>query len=476
MSNNSIRFLFRGAQIELDLEKDQIAPTTTVLRYLRGTGCSTGTKEGCAEGDCGACTVVIAEPDESGVLCYKAVDSCLVFLPMLHGKQLITVEDLESADQPHPVQQAMVECNGTQCGYCTPGFVMSLLALSKQENPPDKKQLEDALTGNLCRCTGYRPILDAAMRCTSSPPPDVFSEKEAETLQQLNGLDNASSLSIRVDDQQYFRPSRLQDALALLGTTPGLIPFSGATDLALRVTKRHERLTPLLDLSAIAELRQLEIGDELVTIGAGVPLETIRLKLRALLPALTDMLDVFGSRQIRTLATLGGNLGSASPIGDMLPVLMAYDAKIVLQDREQSREVPIEAFITGYRTTLRRPDELIIQVRIPIPRPDSIIRSFKVSKRKDLDISTVSTAIRMTLKEGIIHDAVIAYGGMAAKTERATETETFLIGKQWNRTAAEAAAQLVRRQFHPISDARSGADFRRIAAGNLILKFWSETQ
>lgn len=475
MSNNTIRFLFRGQEVELDLEKNQISPTTTVLRYLRESGCSTGTKEGCAEGDCGACTVVVAETDDSGTLLYKAVDSCLMFLPMLHGKQLITVEDLESDGEPHAVQRAMVECNGTQCGYCTPGFVMSLFALSKQNSRPEQKELEDALTGNLCRCTGYRPILDAAKRCVDSSHPDHFSKKSREITERLSGLDVTTALSISVVDQHYHKPTGLEEALSLLAENPRLIPFSGATDLALRVTKKHERLSPLLDLSGIKELHRLEMGHDFVHIGSGVPLETLRIKLRNLLPALTDMLDVFGSRQIRTLATLGGNLGSASPIGDMLPVLMAYGAHLVLTNNNTTREVPMREFITGYRATVRKPDELIVQISIPIPPSDTIIKAYKVSKRKDLDISTVSAAMRLTQSEGIIRDVVIAYGGMAEKTARATDAESYLMGKPWGRTTAEEAAERVRRQFNPISDARSGAEFRRIVAGNLLLKFWNET-
>lgn len=476
MSSTPIRFIFRDKEVALDLEQKRIAPTTTVLQYLRGTGCSTGTKEGCAEGDCGACTVVLAEPDHTGTMNYKAVDSCLVFLPMLHGKQLITVEDLASEGNLHPVQAAMVECNGTQCGYCTPGFVMSLLALSKQGKRPDQTEITDALTGNLCRCTGYRPILEAANRCVPEAVPDTLTQKESATAERLRALQINASLSIDAEHQQYFRPTRLEEALELTATVPGLIPFAGATDLALRVTKRHEKLTPLLDLSAIKELQRLDSDNGVVRIGSGVPLETLRRELRTTLPALTDILDVFGSRQIRTLATLGGNLGSASPIGDLLPVLMAYGARIVLQSTGTVREVPMADFITGYRATVRRPDELIVEIGIPVPTPGRVIKAYKVSKRKDLDIATVSAAIGLTLTGGIISNAVIAFGGMAAKTERATGAENHLIGKQWNRATAEAAAELVRLQFNPISDARSGAEFRKIAAGNLLLKFWSDTQ
>ncbi|MFM1745387.1 MAG: hypothetical protein RLZZ630_1324 [Bacteroidota bacterium] len=476
MSSNQLQFLFRGKLVSLDLENKGIPPTTTVLRFLRESGLSNGTKEGCAEGDCGACTVVVAEPDALGRLRYHAVDSCLMFLPMLHGKQLITVEDLEVQEQLHPVQQAMIDCNGTQCGYCTPGFIMSLFASSKNRQDSTDEELRDALTGNLCRCTGYKPILAAAGRCVADPPTDKFDEEEKQTLELLEVIDQKSQLELALKNQKYFRPASLQKALSLLAQHAELIPMAGATDVALRVTKKRETLTGLLDLGGIKELQFINRQNNRIDIGAGVSLEKIRIDLRAELPALTNMLDVFGSRQIRTLATLGGNIGSASPIGDMLPVLMAYEADVVVQNLQVKRTIPLIEFITGYRTTQRNSDELITQVSIPLPSPHAIIRSYKVSKRRDLDISTLSGAFRISMSGGLITSAILAFGGMAAKTERAEEAEAYLLGKPWTRSIAEDASELVRKRFQPLSDARSGAEFRRIASGNLILKFWNDTR
>jgi len=476
MSSKSVKFLFRGECKSINLEQEGISPTMTVLRYLRESGLSRGTKEGCAEGDCGACTVVVAEPDTKGNLLYHAVDSCLMFLPMLHGRQLITVEDLETPDQLHPVQRAMVECNGTQCGYCTPGFIMSLFVCSKNKQDSEIDEIRDALTGNLCRCTGYKPILEAANRCMSNPCSDHFDDQLKDTMGMLADINTETTLETGFQNQKYFRPSSLQEALYLLSQHPELIPISGATDIALRVTKKHEKLPALLDLGGIKETKGIIKENNRILIGSNTPLETLRRELRSELPAMTDMLDVFGSRQIRTLATLGGNLGSASPIGDMLPVLMAYQADIELQGGEGLRTVPVGDFITGYRTTQRKAEELITRVIIPLPPADTIIRSYKVSKRKDLDISTLSGVFRISLADGLIKNAILAFGGMAAKTERADNAESFLVGKPWNRSMAEQASELVRQKFQPISDARSGADFRRITAGNLILKFWNDTR
>ncbi|MFM7218076.1 MAG: xanthine dehydrogenase small subunit [Bacteroidota bacterium] len=476
MNDHKVRFVHKGKTIGIDLTKEKISPTTTVLRFLReNSGCH-GTKEGCAEGDCGACTVVLGESDKSGKMQYSAVDSCLLFLPMLHGKQLITVEDLSEEGKLHPVQQAMVDCNGTQCGYCTPGFVMSLLALKKQAGSATHEDIEDALTGNLCRCTGYRPIIEAAESALKNKLPDSFDHNAKATAELLDAIPKEQHLEITTHTQRYFRPATIEEAVRLKAIHPELILFSGATDLALRVTKRHEVLTDLLDLSGIESLKSLSITEKDITIGSGCSLETIRTRLKKELPALTGILDVFGSRQIRSLATLGGNLGSASPIGDTLPVLMAYEAKVRLTSLHGQRTIPMSDFITGYRTTVRTQEELITHIIIPIPDQDLFIRSYKVSKRRDLDISTLSGAFRLRTHDGLVKDALLAFGGMAAKTERALAAEEFLIGKPWSQENAETAAELVRKHFHPISDARSGAAFRQTVSGNLILKFWHDSK
>ena len=472
--NSSISFVLDGQLVSLDFQ-DPAGPnlTTTVLNYLRGLPSHKGVKEGCAEGDCGACTVVLGDLSD-GKLAYRAVDSCLVFLPMIHGKQLITIENLKTADL-HPVQQAMVETGGSQCGYCTPGITMSLFSLYKTKNHPDRAEIDDCLTGNLCRCTGYKPIIEAAAQSCVHKTVDHFTDSEPETVRLLQSIPQGS-VHIRTSRQEYWRPATLAEALDLKSKHPAALVLSGATDLALRVTKKHELLKEIIDAGGLAELRKVETEPSVLRIGAGVSLSTLMDTAQNDLPALYDMLMVFGSRQIRNLGTLGGNLGTASPVGDLLPVLMAYNAGVVLQSSRGAREVALDDYFTGYRETVREPHELIVSVIIPRSQNGAIVKSYKVSKRKDLDISTVSSAFRLELdKSRIVKRMKLAYGGMAERPKRATRTETFLTGKLWQREVVEDAMDVLDEEFTPIFDARSGAAFRTIAARNLLLKFWSET-
>lgn len=473
---SNISFILDNRVVYIDFEQERkLTPTTTVLNYLRQLPNHKGVKEGCAEGDCGACTVVIGELENNRIR-YRAVDSCLIFLPMLDGKLLVTVENLKSPEgKLHPVQEAMIEQFGSQCGFCTPGIIMSMFDLYKNYVCPSRSEIEDVLSGNLCRCTGYRPIVDAALKACSNGGYDHFTEEEGKLVELLKSI-NKESVIIKTQLQTYFKPSSLSEALEFRNKHPNSIILCGATDVALKVTKAHELLQEIIDLSAIEELKFIEENIHEIKIGAGVVINDVRKKIVKDFPALYEMLNVFASNQIRNFATLGGNLGTASPIGDSLPVLMAYEASVELQSIEGRRVVPLNEYFVGYRKTLRKDNELITKIIIPKQNNGAVIKSYKVSKRKDLDISTLSAGFKLESRNNIVQNIILAYGGMAERPKRATETEKFLRGKSWTREVVEKAMDILQQDFTPISDVRGSAEFRRIAARNLILKFWNDTK
>ncbi len=476
-NNSIISFVFDDRIVNIDFQSNnKYTPTTTVLEYLRSLPNHKGVKEGCAEGDCGACTVVIAQLNDYNRLTYKAFNSCIIFLPQLHGKQLITVENLGNSNNLHPVQTAMVENNASQCGYCTPGFTMSLFALYKNINNPSKKEIDDALTGNLCRCTGYRPIIDAATQACVNNGIDKFTEKENEVISLLSAIDKQHTIALQNKKQKYFIPFDINKALELKDQYNDAIILNGGTDVALRVTKKNELLPEIIDISEINELKHIKVNDNSITIGAGFSLEDVKKVCKYDFPELSSILSVFGSKQIRNKGTLGGNIGSASPIGDTLPILMAYDASIILKNIEKERKIKLRDFITAYHTTKITKNELITSIEIPKVTDDTIIKSYKISKRKTLDISTVSAGFSLNLdKNSIVKDIKLFYGGMSAITKRAEKTENFLIGKNWERTIVEQAMPLIYDEFSPLSDARSGDEGRKIMGRNLLLKFYLET-
>ncbi len=476
MSSDIIKFVFNNRIVEIDFSDERFHPSTTVLNYLRRKNERRGTKEGCSEGDCGACTVVIGEINEDNSLTYTPVDSCLLFLPAIHGKQLITVEDLAVKENNqtllHPVQQAMVEHNGSQCGFCTPGIVMTLFALYKSMKQNTYDEAVQALSGNLCRCTGYEPIIKAAMEISEDPKPDKFSKNEKEVIELLKSIKAENNYpKINTSNQSYFLPNNLKEALAIKAQNPDAVVVNGATDTAIKQNKTFEFPKKLLDISAVNELNIIKKQEGGYTIGAGVRIEKLKSFAYENLQMLNTLLEVFASWQIRNVATIGGNLATASPVGDLIPMLYALKAEVELGNHEKTRWVTAEEFITGYRSTCLESDELLLNIFIPKPEKDTLIRSEKISVRRHLDISTLSIAMRLkTSEDNIVEEIILAYGGMAKTPKRALNTEKFFKGKPFTLENAKKAGDFIEKDFKPISDARAGKEYRMIAAKNLLLK------
>ena len=474
---NKLQFVLNDTIREIDFNNSVYSPTTTVLKYLRSLPGHKGVKEGCAEGDCGACTVVIAHFDGKKMK-YKAADSCLIFLPMLQGKQLITIENLKSDNgQLHPVQNAMIESDGSQCGYCTPGIVMTLFAAYKNHHSTETVEIKKTLSGNLCRCTGYKPIIEAAQSALSNIEEDLFSKREKKIIKLLKQINSNRGKEFFTDNQQYIKPIDLSEAYFYRQLYREAIIICGNTDIALKVTKKNEHLPEIIDLSDLRELNFIKKTAKSIFIGSGTTIEDLRMVIKDELPALYSMLSVFGSGQIRNMASIGGNIGSASPIGDTLPVLMAYKAKIVLKNAINTRKIPVEKFIISYRKTDIQLNEIIHSIEIPIPDKNIITRSYKVSKRREMDISTLSAcfSLQKNTQNNTVDKIILAYGGMAATPKRAPICEEFLKGKKWTQETIDKAIPILRNEFSPLSDARSGGQFRTIVAGNLLQGFFNET-
>lgn len=469
-----IRFLLNGKPHEIDFGKhDSVKPSTTLLNYLRSHPNLKGTKEGCAEGDCGACTVVVATLNDEKLV-YKAINSCLVFLPWVHGKHVITVEGLATQNQLHPVQQQLIDLYGSQCGFCTPGIVLSLFALYKSGHQPERAYVEQALNGNLCRCTGYQPIMDAALNVLAMDGQDQFTAQEPDVIAQLQQWQH-QSLEIHHPDQHYLRPANLFEALAYRSQYPQARLVNGGSDVAIAQSKRFEHIPQILDLSNVGELKGFKEEESFFKVGAGLCFEDILVQLDGRCPSFVELMEVFASKQIRNLATLGGNIGSASPIGDTLPLLMAMGASVELISMSKKRIIGLETFVTGYRSTDLQADELIKWVLIPKKDPDTKLAFSKASKRKDVDISTVSFGARLRLDEGFnVAEIALVYGGMAQMVRHAVAAEDFLRHKPWTIENIEQAAMLIEEAFQPISDARAAKEARTIMAGNLLRKFFHQ--
>lgn len=459
----SLQFLLNGRAVSIEGASVQ----TTLLDFLRERGL-TGAKEGCAEGECGACTVVLVGPDASNrsASAYRAVNSCLMFLPAAAGHEVYTVESLACGGRLAPAQEAMAAAGGSQCGYCTPGFVMSLFAEQYRNGRTDACDPHE-LGSNLCRCTGYRPIRDAAL--SLGPAPDgPFRRRLAHPAPSLDGIEYANARA------RFSRPKTLDQCLSILAADPDARVLAGGTDLGVESNLRGRRWSHLVSLEAISELREFSESPDHIRIGAGLTLSEIAERWSGAPEAFRQWLTLFASPAIRNRATLGANLATASPIGDGAPLFGAFDALLHVVGRDGGRTVPLARFFEAYRRTALKPGELLATIEIPKPLP-AFSRFYKVAKRRMDDISTVAAGIAMDWNPaGRIERARFVFGGVAAVPLRVEAAEEAVIGERWNEATVSRVQTILARMLQPISDHRGSAEYRLAMAQSLIEKFWWE--
>lgn len=476
-----IRFLLNREPVLVQQQRADL----TVLQWLREERAKVGTKEGCASGDCGACTVVVAalvRKNKQICLQYESVNSCITFIGALHGKQLITVEDLADGDQLHPVQQAMVDEHGSQCGFCTPGFIMSMFALYhnaalpaliNHSNKPQKLQhrIDRFLGGNLCRCTGYAPIKRAATKALLQHAPDKFDAREEETIRALQGIKKQLPMH-----PNFLIPRNAKELGTMRIQYPDARLLAGGTDLALEVTQQLNDIDTMIYVKYVPELLQIDVSDSGLSMGAAVSLTRCMQTLGKHLPSTRAMMLRFGSEQIRNQGTIGGNIANASPIGDLPPLLLALNATLELQCGEKRRHVNINEFYEGYKQTALADNEFVRCVHIPLPSTESELFVYKISKRLDDDISAVCGIFNLHIQGHTIIDATIAFGGMAATPARAKHLEDVLRNTAFSESVLEQAASALKKDFTPISDARASSAYREKIAFNLLKRCYLSLQ
>jgi len=468
---DKIRFYRRGRLVE----RADLAPETTLLDYLRLEERATGTKEGCAEGDCGACTVVLRRV-ENGRLVYRPVNACIMLAGQADGADVIAVEDIADG-KLHPVQRAMVDHHGSQCGFCTPGFVMALFGLYHDSSvrAADRARVVEAISGNLCRCTGYRPILDAGLQACAAKPNDEFSRDKKQTLDRLNAIADEEDVFVGTSERFFAAPATIESLARLYQQHPDATLVSGATDVGLWITKKLRELPRIIWLGRVRNLDRIDDRGSELHIGATVKVEDAASALAAIDPDLGEIIRRFGGWQVRNAATIGGNIANGSPIGDAPPALIALGAELELQRGDRRRTIALEDFFLDYKKQDRAPGEFVLAITVPKLAKDERFRCFKLSKRYDQDISAVMGAVKLRMQGGKIGDARIAFGGMAGTPKRAKTVEARLKGIAASDEAAVGTAlQAMQDDYQPLGDMRASATYRIAAAQALVTKAIAE--
>jgi len=474
LTRSHLHFLLNGENVTLS----DVRPDETLLDFLRLRRSLKGTKEGCAEGDCGACTVLVGRLS-GGNLVYEGVNSCIRFTGSLDGCHVVTIEHLRGTDGGlHPVQQAMVDFHGSQCGFCTPGFVMSLYGLWMREPNPADATIEKALQGNLCRCTGYEAIMRAARAVShyGEAGRDPLVSERAEIIARLKAMRDGKRVEIGAGKERFVVPASLDDLAAVVETEPNARVVSGSTDVGLWVTKHFRDISPVVFIGGLDELRQVSEADDVITIGAGVSYTDAYAALAGRIPALRPLLDRIGGDQVRNMGTIGGNIANGSPIGDTPPPLIALGAELTLRKGDARRTIKLEDFFIDYGKQDRAAGEFVEALHVPVPEDGMLFAVHKITKRRDEDITAVLGAFHLRIEGGSVVSARIAYGGMAAIPKRALAVEAKLVGQPWTVETVEAAMMAFESDYQPISDMRASGDYRMIVARNLLMRVFLESE
>jgi xanthine dehydrogenase small subunit len=466
-----IRFLLNDREERLS----EVRSSDTLLDHLRLARRLRGTKEGCAEGDCGACTVLVGRRAGDGLV-YEPVNACIRLLASVDLCHVVTVEHVARGAELHPIQAALVDLHGSQCGFCTPGFVMSLYALWMRKPQASEAEIEEALQGNLCRCTGYQPIVAAAKAAgAASPAEDPLVAERARVRARLDALDDGSRVDIRVGDDRVVVPPSVDDLAAVLLEEPKATIVAGMTDVGLWITKFMRSISPAVFVAHLTELQGIEVGPDGVTIGAGVSYDGFQATLDAEFPHISDYWRRIGGWQVRAMGTVGGNIANGSPIGDSPPALIALGATVTLRKGSERRKLPLEEYFIAYGKQDRQPSEFVESIHIPRPAPDTLNATYKVTKRRDEDISAVACGFHVALNGGTVATARLAFGGMAATPKRAAAAEAALLGQPWTLETVMRAEAALADDFGPITDWRASADYRARVARNLLRRFYLES-